>query len=52
MALGLCSYHAEKDYAAALKEFSIAAATSPNEPHILRYTAQFTAGKDAGVNRS
>jgi TolB-like protein/Tfp pilus assembly protein PilF len=37
MALGLFLYWAEKDYAAALKEFSIAAATSPNEPDILQY---------------
>ena len=39
MALGLCLYWADKDYAAALKEFSIAAATSPNEPDILHYIA-------------
>jgi serine/threonine protein kinase/Tfp pilus assembly protein PilF len=37
MALGLCLYWADKDYAGALKEFSIAATTSPNEPDILQY---------------
>jgi TolB-like protein/Tfp pilus assembly protein PilF len=37
MAIGLCLYFADKDYAAALTEFSIAATTSPNEPDILRY---------------
>jgi TolB-like protein/DNA-binding winged helix-turn-helix (wHTH) protein/Flp pilus assembly protein TadD len=37
MALGLCLYWAEKDYPAALKEFSIAEKTSPNEPDILQY---------------
>ena len=37
MAIGLCLYWADKDYEAALKEFSIAAATSPNEPDILQY---------------
>ncbi len=36
-ALGLSLYWADKNYAAALKEFSIAAATSPNEPDILTY---------------
>ena len=36
MAIGLCLYRADKDYEAALKEFSIAAATSPNEPDILQ----------------
>lgn len=39
MALGLSLYWGDKDYAAALKEFSIAAATSPNEPDILKYIA-------------
>jgi len=38
-ALGLSLYLADKDYAAALKEFSIAATTSPNEPDILHYMA-------------
>jgi serine/threonine protein kinase/tetratricopeptide (TPR) repeat protein len=38
-ALGLCMYYFDKDYAAALKEFSVAAATSPNEPDILQYIA-------------
>ncbi len=38
-ALGLCMYWGDKDYAAALKEFSVAAATSPNEPDILNYIA-------------
>ena len=32
-------YWGDKDYAAALKEFSVAAATSPNEPDILHYIA-------------
>jgi tetratricopeptide (TPR) repeat protein len=36
-ALGLCLYWADKNYAAALNEFSIAATTSPNEPDILYY---------------
>ncbi|MEO6970866.1 MAG: tetratricopeptide repeat protein, partial [Chthoniobacterales bacterium] len=39
MALGLCFYWADKNYPAALKEFSIAAATLPNEPDILNYIA-------------
>jgi len=34
MALGLCLYWVDKDYAAAFKELSIAAATSPNEPDL------------------
>ncbi|MFZ3377037.1 MAG: protein kinase, partial [Chthoniobacterales bacterium] len=38
-ALGLSMYYGDKDYAAALKEFSVAAATSPNEPDILRHIA-------------
>jgi TolB-like protein/Tfp pilus assembly protein PilF len=38
-ALGLCMYWGDKDYPAALKEFSVAAATSPNEPDILNYIA-------------
>ncbi len=38
-ALGLSMYYFDKDYAAALKEFSVAAATSPNEPDILQYIA-------------
>jgi tetratricopeptide (TPR) repeat protein len=38
-ALGLCMYWIDKDYAAALKEFSVAAASSPNEPDILSYIA-------------
>jgi serine/threonine protein kinase/Flp pilus assembly protein TadD len=38
-ALGLCMYWGDKDYAAALREFSVAAATSPNEPDILSYIA-------------
>jgi serine/threonine protein kinase/Tfp pilus assembly protein PilF len=37
MAIGLSLYWAEKDYAAALKEFSVAATTLPNEPDILQY---------------
>ncbi|MEO7165909.1 MAG: protein kinase [Chthoniobacterales bacterium] len=39
MALGLCFYGADKNYSAALREFSIAAATLPNEPDILTYIA-------------
>ncbi len=39
MALGLCLYWADKNYAAALREFSIAEATLPNEPAILHYIA-------------
>jgi TolB-like protein/Tfp pilus assembly protein PilF len=38
-ALALCMYWGDKDYAAALKEFSVAAATSPNEPDIFQYIA-------------
>jgi TolB-like protein/Tfp pilus assembly protein PilF len=38
-AIGLSLYWGDKDYAAAFKEFSIAAATSPNEPNILSYIA-------------
>jgi tetratricopeptide (TPR) repeat protein len=37
MALGLCLYWGEKDYFAALKEFSLAAAASPNDADILYY---------------
>lgn len=36
-ALGLCLYLGEKDYAAALKELSVAAAILPNEPEVLTY---------------
>jgi tetratricopeptide (TPR) repeat protein len=39
LALGLCLYWAEKDYSAALKEFSTALATSPNNPEIFGYFA-------------
>ncbi len=39
LASGLCSYWTEKDYAAALKEFSTAATTLGNDPEILDYTA-------------
>ncbi|MGH8092303.1 MAG: protein kinase domain-containing protein [Chthoniobacterales bacterium] len=39
MALGLCLYWADKNYSAALKEFSMAAATLPNEPDVLGYIA-------------
>jgi serine/threonine protein kinase/Tfp pilus assembly protein PilF len=38
-ALGLYMYWIDKNYAAALKEFSVAAASSPNEPDILSYIA-------------
>ena len=37
MALGLCLYWGEKNYDAALKEFEIAAATSPNNAEIYSY---------------
>ena len=39
LALGLCLYWGEKDYAAALKEFALAAAASPNDPEALSYIA-------------
>ncbi len=37
MALGLCLYLGEKNYDAALKEFELAAATSPNNAEIYSY---------------
>ena len=37
MALGLCLYWGEKKYDAALKEFEVAAATSPNNAEIYNY---------------
>ena len=37
MALGLCLYWAEKNYDAALKEFQVAAATSPSNAEIYSY---------------
>ncbi len=37
MALGLCLYWGEKKYEAALKEFEVAAATSPNNAEIYTY---------------
>jgi eukaryotic-like serine/threonine-protein kinase len=37
MALGLCLYWGEKKYDAALKEFEVAAATSPNNADIYNY---------------
>ncbi len=37
MALGLCLYWGEKNYNAALKEFEVAAATSPNNAEIYNY---------------
>ena len=37
MALGLCLYLGEKNYDAALKEFEVAAATSPNNAKIYDY---------------
>jgi TolB-like protein/DNA-binding winged helix-turn-helix (wHTH) protein/Flp pilus assembly protein TadD len=37
MAIGLCLYWGEKNYDAALKEFEIAAATSPNNAEIYGY---------------
>ena len=39
MALGLCLYWGENNYDAALKEFEVAAATSPNNAEIYRYVA-------------
>jgi TolB-like protein/DNA-binding winged helix-turn-helix (wHTH) protein/Flp pilus assembly protein TadD len=39
MALGLCLYWADKNYNAALKEFEVAAATSPNNAEIYNYVA-------------
>jgi TolB-like protein/Flp pilus assembly protein TadD len=39
LALGLCLYWGEKDYPAALKEFAVAAAASPNDPEVLSYIA-------------
>ena len=39
MALGLCLYWGEKNYDAALKEFEVAAATSPNNAEIHNYVA-------------
>jgi TolB-like protein/Flp pilus assembly protein TadD len=39
LALGLCLYFAEKDYAAALEQFSIAEKTSPNNAEILNHSA-------------
>src|SRR5450432_1331572 len=39
LALGLCLYWGEKKYDAALKEFEVAAATSPNNAEIYNYVA-------------
>ena len=39
LALGLCLYWGEKNYDAALKEFEVAAATSPNNAEIYSYVA-------------
>ena len=39
VALGLSLYWADKNYGAALKEFSTAAATAPNEPYIFNFIA-------------
>jgi len=39
MALGLCLYLGEKNYDAALKEFEVAAAASPNDDKIYSYVA-------------
>jgi serine/threonine protein kinase/Flp pilus assembly protein TadD len=39
LALGLCLYWGEKNYDAALKEFEVAAATSPNNAKIYDYVA-------------
>jgi len=40
MALGVCLYWGEKNYDAALKEFEVAAATSPNNAEIYNYVGQ------------
>ena len=40
VALGLCFYWIEKDYPAALREFSTAAAAGALEPDVLGYTAE------------
>jgi TolB-like protein len=39
LALGLCLYWNEKDYSRALKEFAIAASSSPNDAQVLTYIA-------------
>ena len=39
MALGLCLYWGDKNYDAALKEFEVAAASSPNNSEIYNYVA-------------
>jgi len=39
MALGVCLYWGDKQYDAALKEFEVAAATSPNNAEIYNYVA-------------
>ncbi|MEP6822629.1 MAG: tetratricopeptide repeat protein, partial [Chthoniobacterales bacterium] len=39
MALGVCLYLADKEYGAALREFEIAAATSPNNSEVYTYIA-------------
>src|SRR5207237_4428917 len=39
LALGLCLYWGDKNYDAALKEFEVAAATSPNNAEIYHYVA-------------
>ena len=51
MALGLCLYWGEKNYDAALKEFEVAAATSPNNAEIHNTLLGSIAGRDAGANR-
>jgi TolB-like protein len=38
-ALGLCLYWADKDYGAALKEFALAVAASPNDAEVLPFIA-------------
>jgi tetratricopeptide (TPR) repeat protein len=38
-ALGLCLYWADKDYGAALKEFALATAASPNDAEVLPFIA-------------
>jgi TolB-like protein len=39
LALGLCLYWGERDYGAALKEFALAAAASPNDATVLSFAA-------------
>ena len=51
MARGRCLYLADKDYDAALKEFEIAAARSPNNAEVYSRLVLSTGGRDAGATR-